>query len=207
MLRKLGIACSSLLLALPASADLVDLGTVTRDTDNGFDWLDVSETSGLSVNDILGGAGGLVGDGWRFATATELCQLLLTHALAPSPCPGDVTAQTDQNATLVPLLGVNSSSGTRSSSRGWYDDGNPIDPDYGLVQIDSFTSPTSSRSRFSPDAVPLDASLPNTGAFLVRPIPPPVPAIHPTALYTLLPSLLVGAGLLTLRPRRDGAAI
>jgi hypothetical protein len=172
MLRQLGIVLISLLVALPASAVLIDLGTVTRDTDGGFDWLDVTETSGLSVNDILGGSGGLVADGWRFATATELCLLLATHAFAPSPCPGDSSIATDQNAALISLLGVNSSDASRLSSRGWYDDQNAADPDYGLAQID-ILSGTTSRSDLSNDSVPLDAVLNNTGAFLVRPIPEP----------------------------------
>lgn len=200
MLRALGIASISLLLALPASADLIDLGTTTRDTDGGLDWLDVTETNGLSVNDILGGAGGLVGDGWRFATATELCLLLATHAFAPTPCPGDGNIATDQNATLVSLLGVNSADASRSSSRGWYDDENPANPNYGLAQIDILSGP-SSRSNLLNEVVPPDASLANTGALLVRPIPPPVPSIHPAALYTLLPGLLVGAGLVAIRLR------
>ena len=40
----------------PANATLLDFGDFTTDTETGLDWLDLSETVGLSYNDVLGGA-------------------------------------------------------------------------------------------------------------------------------------------------------
>lgn len=114
----------------------------------------------------------------------------------------DDNVATDQSATLVSLLGVNSADASRSSSRGWYDDEAPVDPDYGLGQIDILSGP-SSRSNLSNDSVPTGTSLANTGAFLVRPIPESAPSLYPAA-RCLLPSLLVGLGMMAMR-RRDSS--
>ena len=93
----------------PAFADLVDLDLfepedqlATRDTDTGLDWLDLTATAtgqqqiapniwGFTFpnyNDIVANVGGWTADGWRHATASEICNLLSVHAIAPSPCPG-----------------------------------------------------------------------------------------------------------------------
>lgn len=62
-----------LMTAAPfASAGLIDQGTITTDDVSGLDWLDLTETQGLSydyVNSQLG-AGGLW-EGWRYATLSE----------------------------------------------------------------------------------------------------------------------------------------
>ena len=45
---------------------------LTRDSATGLDWLDLTESTNLSVNDIQGGAGGYVDMGFRYATIEEL---------------------------------------------------------------------------------------------------------------------------------------
>jgi hypothetical protein len=78
--RLLGAVCTCLtFVSFSASAALVDLinidlkiagdELITRDSNSGLDWLDLTETNGLSQNYILTqmGSGGLF-DGWRYAT-------------------------------------------------------------------------------------------------------------------------------------------
>ena len=52
--------------------------TITRDTEAGLDWLDVTESRGLSYAQVIVqmGAGGVY-EGWRYATASELDQLIV----------------------------------------------------------------------------------------------------------------------------------
>ena len=60
---------ATLFASLTTHAAIIDLGTITRDTDAGLDWLDVTESRGLSYNDVTAqlGAGGTY-DGWRYDT-------------------------------------------------------------------------------------------------------------------------------------------
>lgn len=77
---KRTLALTSLLfLPIFSHATIVDLGTITRDTETGLDWLDVTETRGLSYNQVTAqmGVGGAY-EGWRYATASEV-DLLITH--------------------------------------------------------------------------------------------------------------------------------
>lgn len=54
---------------------------LTRDTASGLDWLDVSLTNGLSVQQVL--AGDWVKQGFRYATQSEISGLV-SHALSSS---------------------------------------------------------------------------------------------------------------------------
>lgn len=62
-----------LALAAPAGATLIDLGTVTRDTATGLEWLDVPLTDGQSFAEVA--AGPWYEAGWRHATMADLCGL------------------------------------------------------------------------------------------------------------------------------------
>jgi len=81
----------ALLLAAPlASANLVsrdllarDDGLLTLDTATGLEWLDVSLTKGLSVNEVLGGAGGWLGAGFHYADFGDLSALFTDGGLKP----------------------------------------------------------------------------------------------------------------------------
>jgi len=85
-MAKLGgriLLCMSF-AALPAmaTADLVDRGLVTYDTQSGLEWLDLSETLGLSFNQVSAqfGAGGRYA-GYRYATTLEAQNLLSDFGL------------------------------------------------------------------------------------------------------------------------------
>lgn len=60
------------LLSLSVHAAIVDLGSITRDTATGLDWLDLTATRNRSYLDIAAqlGSGGEFA-GWRFATSAE----------------------------------------------------------------------------------------------------------------------------------------
>lgn len=68
---KVGLL-SVALFAMPVSAEIIDNSTYTTDTVGGLDWLDVSSTTGLSV-DYISTQFGIGGDyeGWRYATGIE----------------------------------------------------------------------------------------------------------------------------------------
>jgi hypothetical protein len=100
--------------ATPSRAALIDTdlfsvgdAMLTYDDDSGLEWLDVTATRNLSVNDILGGAGGWLGMGFRYATAGETCDLFSQGGLVPDPCPGfgDATVAGNQTGALIPHLG------------------------------------------------------------------------------------------------------
>jgi hypothetical protein len=83
MLKKI-LVLLGLALSVSANAAIVSIddakfgaGAVTRDTGTGLDWLDLTQTSGLSqayVAGQLGAAGNYAG--WRFATKPETGGLL-----------------------------------------------------------------------------------------------------------------------------------
>jgi hypothetical protein len=48
------------------------VGSITRDTDTGLEWLDLTKSTSFSVNDILGGAGSFLAQGFQLATLTQV---------------------------------------------------------------------------------------------------------------------------------------
>lgn len=63
----------TLAFSLTANAALIDNGVYTSDTASGLDWLDLTETRGLSYFDVVSNIenGGSF-SGWRYATIEEL---------------------------------------------------------------------------------------------------------------------------------------
>ena len=58
-----------------ASSQLLDNGNYTTDTHTGLDWLDLTETRGLSFDDVNSQMGiGQKYDGWRFASRADVTQ-------------------------------------------------------------------------------------------------------------------------------------
>lgn len=76
----LGILVSSQAQASLVSANSVyGAGSVTQDTATGLEWLDLTQTTNLSYNQILGGANGYLANGFAVATLSQVEQLLI-HA-------------------------------------------------------------------------------------------------------------------------------
>lgn len=60
------------ILATTAHAALIDNGSFTTDTQTGLDWLDGDLTLGQSYDSVIGGYGGYISDGWRYATIEQV---------------------------------------------------------------------------------------------------------------------------------------
>ncbi len=81
---KYALALMGLTLTVSANAAILSVNssfganTITRDTDTGLDWLDVTESLALSYNQVTSqmGVGGTY-EGWRYATMAELDQLIV----------------------------------------------------------------------------------------------------------------------------------
>jgi Thrombospondin type 3 repeat len=133
-----GDACDSDVALIELDLFTSGDGLVTRDSDRGLDWLDVTATGGVSFNDIVADVGGWASRGFRHATGTELCRLLSIHAAAPLPdCPHGNVAVTDRfdgalharvadfiallDATTCPS-GCDSVNTDLVASEGWFDD-------------------------------------------------------------------------------------
>jgi len=80
---KLASAVTALILSTNVNAALVAAdrfvsgdGLITQDTETGLEWLDLTETVGMSYNSVTSelGDGGLF-EGWRYATAVETFSL------------------------------------------------------------------------------------------------------------------------------------
>ena len=82
---KQTLALVGLTLSLSSHAAILDLGTITRDTATGLDWLDVTETRGLSYNQVTDqlGVGGDY-EGYRYATTKEWDQLIINFGFIGS---------------------------------------------------------------------------------------------------------------------------
>jgi len=92
-LNKKIMFMSMFILPLTANSAIVDLGNITRDTGTGLDWLDVTMTTGLTINEVFAqmGSGGTY-EGWRYATVTELDQLVTNFGFIPNtPCTSGYT--------------------------------------------------------------------------------------------------------------------
>jgi hypothetical protein len=118
-MSKVGKAILACLLVVPFSAnasliigqcdDTFNL-RVTCDTATGFEWLDLSESMGYSIHDVLGGAGSFARDGWTVAQGSQVDDLFLNAGLSArglgafmgSAEPSDVAAVYLLLATLGP---------------------------------------------------------------------------------------------------------
>ena len=54
--------------------------TITRDTNTGLDWLDLSVTTGLNSSQLVELLAGSSSSGWRYATASELSEFWRPYA-------------------------------------------------------------------------------------------------------------------------------
>lgn len=104
-----------LMEAIVANAAIIDLGNITRDVSTGLDWLDVTETRGLSYNQVSAQFG-VDGDyeGYRYATTAELDQLITNFGFIPINsncafglvnCDRDVKGETEIVEHMISVLG------------------------------------------------------------------------------------------------------
>jgi hypothetical protein len=82
-MKSLTLILAFALFAQPATAALIDLGTITRDTDQGIEWLDPTETVGLSLAEALA-----LFPGWELATHSQVCGFVAQAESAFPICGG-----------------------------------------------------------------------------------------------------------------------
>lgn len=176
-----------MLLGAPASATLLDLGSITRDTASGLDWLDVSESVGFTFDEIEAGVGGFGQAGWRHANTAEVCGLFTQFA--SFPCPGNSGfGFVSEARALIELVG---SAPNPLLTSGLFADGQ--DPQR-VGDAVANALPIAGILGINLDAIPVDA-IPRGGHSLVRPIPEASTAL-------LLALGLVGMGVRRRTPRR-----
>ena len=110
---------------------------VVRDTESGLDWLRLHYTAGVNMTAILGGQGGWIADGWRYATRAEVCEML-SHVfeVAPAPSCAYPGAGVGTFFDLFGLLDVQQyPSGTAYASWAYFEDDDPSDPLEGELEV------------------------------------------------------------------------
>ena len=151
----------SVLFSSPISAQVIEVdsaifgpGTLTRDTVQGLDFLDLEDTLGRSFQDVSSqlGSGGEF-EGFRYATFDEI-ESLVSNYNSPATPPG--------TPRLTALLDVATNLFGSDFSTGLSADLGPLG-DIQIVSIIENTSPSASQSI----EVAVDRVSPTTGSFLV----------------------------------------
>lgn len=215
LLRGAVLAGACLQLAvLPVRAELyrADLEVpgdlrVVRDTESGLDWLRLHETAGVNMTAILSGHGGWIGEGWRYATHAEVCQML-SHVFEDADAPS-CTFSGEGASRFFGLFGrleVNEyPSGSSYESSGFFVDDDPGDPLQGqlwVVIAYQFTTLIGQGAQTSENALhPSSPFLgPGVGNLLVRSSPAPVPALGTVGLLLVSACLLLAGAARALNP-------
>lgn len=137
MKRMLKQCVSAIVLstsALAANAIIIDNGNSLTDTDTGLEWLDVTQTVGMSYAFVSGQFGsGQAFDGWRYATGDEFNNLLTGWTNVANNGYGwtDTTGTTPSVDGLVSLLG------STLDSQYVRDHGVTYDENYGRAEGDA----------------------------------------------------------------------
>lgn len=98
-----------------ANSAIIDLGNITRDTATGLDWLDLTETRGISYNQVAAQfvTGGSL-EGWRYATPMEFEELITNFGYSPvfggcgyglTFCDDDAGGETEVVEVIIKTLG------------------------------------------------------------------------------------------------------
>jgi hypothetical protein len=179
------LAAFSLGWSLNAQATLISRGDYTRDTATNLDWLDVNLTVGVSYNAILGGAGGYIPHGWRYATGGEIDALAMRYIGSPEQTfVGGVDFL--QTLFVIALLSPTfqrdllPDAQATIATLGYYDDGG-ANPNIGLgefvvtllVPDPAFGIPFTGRWTTFDEFLAPNTVAPQIGNFLVRDVPEP----------------------------------
>ncbi|MCP5013072.1 MAG: VPLPA-CTERM sorting domain-containing protein [Aestuariibacter sp.] len=83
MYKKIVAIVALTLASQSANAAIVDLGNLTRDTGSGIEWLDLTETRGMSYNEVMAETQTGTLQGWEYATAAQFDQLISNFGYTP----------------------------------------------------------------------------------------------------------------------------
>lgn len=106
---SLGVVSIAIVFSASSQASLVDFGPYTHDLATGLDWLDLTQSTGISYNAVKAGAGGWLGSGWRFASRNEVADLIGNYIGTSEDAFFPVATHPlayERAAVLVRLLGV-----------------------------------------------------------------------------------------------------
>ena len=222
------VAVSMGLVAPRASSELlvVDLfepgdGLVTLDTVTELEWLDPTETTGLSAVQVLSGECGAHTScppngwplaGWRYATTSEVCALADQLGFVPDPCPGTISVflieEPFQDANFYHFLGITVINQPLFSQglHGIYDDDDTDVARFGRLSLVSSYNVMFDRLEADlsvwDDATPAAQASTISGSLLVRRAGVVVPGLGPSAQLCLVASV-VAMAVLRLSRRSD----
>ncbi|MCR9098255.1 MAG: PEP-CTERM sorting domain-containing protein [bacterium] len=188
---SLSAAACVLVFAGSAYAALVDNGSTTVDTDTNLEWLDLTETLGLSYADALASSFVTV-DGYRSATSLEVAELFTNAGMSEQD---NLAREVDfaAAADLLNLLGCTLAPAVCATTA------NPIGTGYA-----EWTPGTGRRALYRTDSINggrgaatvessfLTTANPEIGTYLVRIVPEPSTGL-----------LLLGGLAALSRTRRD----
>ena len=111
-LALLGISISSVNAALMSADDAVfGIGSITRDTASGLEWLDLTKSSGISYSYVSTRLGsGQEFDGWRYAASTDV-ETFFNNAGGTGPYTGAYGSHQNWMVPLLALWGENANFG------------------------------------------------------------------------------------------------
>jgi len=107
--------------ASPSRANLINAGSFVTDTISRLNWLDLPATEGQTYDAVIGGYGGYLAAGWRYATSNEVSELF-SHAGGLGPFDNQSFSETKYaapSALLGSLLGFTHPINQTGTGFGW----------------------------------------------------------------------------------------
>ena len=178
MFKKI-IILSMLIFSFGIKAEIVDSGTLIQDTDQGLDWLKLTETQGLTFEYISSqlGPGGEF-EGWTYATGAQFEGLMLeTGAEAMNSC-FNLQFCGAQDSSLVQTIGAILGETGAGYTLGILADNSELMPDmHWVALVTSVVLPLHSEAGIYTYSHQQQISVtdPEVGSFLVRPSEVPIP--------------------------------
>jgi hypothetical protein len=179
--------------ALISGDDLIHgVGSITIDTVNNLEWLDLTLSTSFSFNDAQAEFTGGLFDGFRHATRADIELLFAEAGVSLTTSAPNYTPV----AALLTLVGIIQTFPTSIQSLGLYDDTldglNAVSIGYTLFV--ALQSPPFSIADFRPDTYLPTVSNPSLGNWLVRAASPTTPVPAPAGIFIFGPAvLLLGA--------------
>ncbi|WP_282605433.1 PEP-CTERM sorting domain-containing protein [Pelagibius sp. Alg239-R121] len=162
--------------------------TITRDTDTGLQWLDLTESLGLSVDEVAAefGAGGLY-EGFSYARGSDVETLFFTSA---GITPGFQGPSEAAVWDLANLLGITDAFFFVSFGHYLPDLSNPTAGLGSLEPLLPFGDAAASRAIVDDNGFAFDQGAATVGSFLIRRDgPSSVPVPEPSTAFLLIPGL------------------